>query len=175
MFKVSVPVKVSGVLSFASGAVVTKATAPAQTVNLQFRGTGSTPYTFTRTLSVPYTGEFSVPDVPVGTYILHIKAVRYLAANVTLDTSTGAAIPGSIDLPGGDIFTDDGSSTFAIPDNNIVDVDDLTSMLFAFNTTLGDGSGLYEANPTADIDQDGKIDVDDLTDLLFNFNVAGAP
>ena len=61
-----------------------------------------------------------------------------------------------------------------VDNNNIVDVDDLTLLLFAFNTAKGDGSGLYEAYPMADLDLNGKIDVDDLTDLLFNFNISGS-
>ena len=90
------------------------------------------------------------------------KGTRYLRDKEPIATSAVGYPGAAFTLVGGD--TDN---------NNIIDVDDLTNLLFAFNTALGDGSGLYEQYPTADFDYNGIIDVDDLTILLFNFNVAG--
>ena len=107
---------------------------------------------------------FAVPSWanPGAVSFVAAKGDRWLRAKQAIATSA-AGYPGAVlTLVGGD--TDN---------NNIIDVDDLTNLLFAFNTTLGDGSGLYEAHPTADFDLNGKIDVDDLTILLFNFNVSG--
>ena len=106
---------------------------------------------------------FYVPGIPAGTYDIGIKTTQTLR-RILRGVSTGN---GAVTLNFPALLNGDENN------NNIVDVDDLTDLLFAFNTVKGDGSGLYESYPNADLNQDGKIDVDDLTDLLFNFNVAG--
>ena len=137
--------------------------APAQNVTFTFRKPGASDYVVTK--SVSSSGSVNLPDVPAGLYTLHISAPRYLSLNVPNVDLRGTGFTLTTDLA--NLLAGDTDS------NNVVDVDDLTTLLFAFNTVKGDGSGLYEAYPTGDINQDGKIDVDDLTDLLFNFNISG--
>ena len=79
-------------------------------------------------------------------------------------------------------YADISDANGATGQDGTVDVNDLTYLLFAFNTALGDSSGLFEQYPAADIAGPGNatyadrgtpnnvIDVDDLTAMLFVFN-----
>ena len=135
--------------------------APAQFVTFEFRSlTGGLPVR--RVTPISASGDYTLTNLPPDLFRVWIKGSKWLAVTTPADTRGGKATGVSVTPPSGDV---DG--------NNIVDVDDLTQLLFAFNTVRGDGSGLYEAYPNDDLDGNGKIDVDDLTLLLFNFNISG--
>ena len=128
-----------------------------ETLEFQFRPVnGGT--TIVRNQFVPTTGVYSFTDIPVGKYTLAVKGRKWLRHAVVADGSTSNVSNLNLTLLAGDV---DG--------NNIVDVDDLTDLLFAFNSVKGDG--IYTEAP--DLDGNNTVDVDDLTLLLFNFNVAG--
>ncbi len=133
--------------------------APVQPVRFEFRpAAGGT--SLVKTVSVPAGGAFALPDVPAGNYLLHVKGPRYLASNVPVTVLDGfSTLPTILFLRTGDANN-----------NNLVDVDDLTLVLNAYNSRVGDGT--YFAG--ADLNLNGRIDVDDLTLLLNNYNTAGA-
>ena len=137
---------------------------PVPPVSIRVKGTVTD---FTQSVQLPSTGAYYLTNLS-GNFGIGVKGDRQLqsVANVTIGGTQ------NFSLVGGDIQVGDGAGNYA-PNNNIVDVDDLTDLLFAFNTVKGDGSNLYETHSYADLDYNGKIDVDDLTILLFNFNVSG--
>ena len=124
------------------------------------------------TKTIPYAsdGSFSF-TIPQGNYEVAIKANRFLQSAGTADLRSGDLTTFALTLEPGDVDFDDGTGHFY--SNNTDDVDDLTAVLFAFNTNVNDEAGSYD--PNDDLDGDGKVDVDDLTALLFQFNLSGAP
>ena len=133
-----------------------------QPVTFQFRDASTNAVKFTRTVTLGSGGTVSLTNLPSGNYKVAIKGLKWLQSVVPCNVTSGDATGLNATLLAGDA-----------DNNNIVDVDDLTLLLFAFNTAYGDGTGLYDVR--ADFDCNGKVDVDDLTDLLFNFNISGTP
>ena len=101
---------------------------------------------------------FEMGDIPAGKYHLTFKTKRSLAKAIDVDLTAG-----NLTLPPFSLLVGD------VDDNNRIDVDDLTQVLFAFNTMIGD-EGYTD---TADLNSDGRVDVDDLTLVLFNFGLVG--
>ena len=147
-----------GYASSVSGVVTLQAALnKAQIVTFLFRPTDNTPpITASQTLNA--NGSYTVPNLPQKNYNVWIKGEKWLAKVVTANASGGNVTGVNATLLAGDA-----------DNNNVVDVDDLTLLLFAFNSKNGDG--IYDAR--CDFDGNGLVDVDDLTDLLFNFNIAG--
>ena len=107
-------------------------------------------------------------------------AIKDFQGSSTNFTSLGIVrFPRYADISAGET---DSNGILLSGQDGIVDVNDLTYLLFAFNTTQGEGTGLYEQYPAGDIagpgtvafpdrgGPNGIIDVDDLTALLFVFN-----
>ena len=122
-------------------------TNPAQPLTFAFRSVYSgTTLNRTQTLTpVPGTasGTFTFSDIPPGNYSVAIKGAKWLQKVVSADTRNLNATLTAV-LPGGDA-----------DNNNVVDVDDLTLLLFAFNSKNGDG--IYDAR--CDFDGNGLVDV----------------
>ena len=156
VFRVGVPVSVTGKLN----SVGVSAQAPDQQATIEFRPTGTTQFRFTRTVTVPTTGNFTLSDIPPGTYTLHVKTPRYLAKNVEVDATTNATISVAIDQLPGDINGD-----------NAIDFGDLSTLLQVYNALNDDP--LYATQPLADLNQDGGIDFGDLSSMLLNYNAFG--
>ncbi len=130
-------------------------TAAPQDFRFTVRLAGADLYTLTRTVSP--SGEFSFLVEP-DAYVLHLKSDRYLGLNDLADAMLGDAALGLLPVKAGDV---DG--------NNTINVDDLTLLLNAYNTT----SASPQYAPFADFNLNGSIDVDDLTALLNSYNVTG--
>ncbi len=113
----------------------------------------------TTTLTLGADGAFTLPGVPAKKYVLAIKASHWLQKAVPCDAANSSVSGVNVTLLNGDV---DGS--------NVVNVDDLTLLLSAYNTAAGDG--VY--TPNADLNENGTVDVDDLTILLTNYNVSGS-
>ncbi len=138
-----------------------------QSVTVTFTPTdGSAPFTRTTLLTQLSSGSatssavgtFSFSRVLPKAYRIRIKTAQTLAKAVMLNTAGGGPFSLSVSLRTGDVNN-----------NNLVDVDDLTLLLGAYNTALG--SSQYLA--AADLNHNGRIDVDDLTSLLNNYNTQG--
>ncbi len=130
--------------------------APPQPIGFTFRSAGFPD--FAPTFLVSRTGEYSLL-LPKRAGTLHIKGQRYLAKNLVINLTAGDLFGVNATLLVGDV---NGS--------NKIDVDDLTALLTVYNTQLGDGQYL----PNADLNLDYSINVDDLTLLLHNYNTTGA-
>jgi hypothetical protein len=112
-----------------------------------------------RSVGVGPDGFYRLYSVPPGVYTLHVKGARYLGANVPVSTMTGdIEIPDVLFLRTGDA-----------DDNNIVDVDDLSLFIQAFDAVPGDANW----NPNTDFDGNGVVDVDDLHLFIINFDSEG--
>ena len=140
-----------------SGTVMLEgSTQPAQPVTFLLNPATGMDSTLSVTLDA--NGMFHLYNLIATDYTVRVKGKKWLRT-ATAVTTLNHDVPNFVTtLPAGDL-----------DDNNIVDVDDLTQLLFAFNSVEGDG--LY--TDAADVNLDGKVDVDDLTLLLFNFNVSG--
>jgi hypothetical protein len=132
--------------------------APAGTpISFLFRPTDNTP-TFTRNATLSATGEFQIADVPRKNYIVHVDGAKWLARNVAVNATTGNVSGLLIELRGGDANGD-----------NIVDVDDLSALITAFDADPNSANW----NSSADFDGNQIVDVDDLAILIRNFDAEG--
>ncbi len=146
---------VSGTLTFEGIA----ATAPNQNVTFIFRPTDGGA-SFTRRVSVPASGAFSVANIPVGTFNTRIKGDKYLAQVVPIDT-TGGPTSGIVSTQrAGDSNND-----------NSVDSSDFTALIGAYNSDITIAGSGYD--PNADFNGDGSVDSSDFTLLIGEFNVVG--
>jgi hypothetical protein len=123
----------------------------------------------TQTATLDSAGAFSLPSVPAGNYTVRVKGDRWLAKNVTVNTTSG-------DVSGVNVGTLRGGDA---DDSNTVDVDDLDLFIQAFDAeqdtdpgTPGDQSS-PNWNPRADFNCSGIVDVDDLDIFIRNFDASG--
>ncbi len=117
--------------------------------------------TLTRTASLDASGNYLLTDLPSKKFNVWVKGDRWLSTLVGANTLSGDFVGADTSLRAGDVTG-----------NNIIDVDDLSALLASYNSAKGDG--IYELNPTADLNLNGLIDVDDLSRLLGNYNTQGA-
>ncbi len=135
--------------------------AAAQTVTFEFRPTDNSG-AFTRAVSVGADGKFLFPDLLPKPYVVHIKSPKYLAANVSVDTTNGDVLGVTANLLAGDANND-----------NSVDSSDFTALIGSYNSDATiTGSGY---DPRADFNNDGFVDSTDFTLLIGNFNQVGDP
>jgi hypothetical protein len=120
-------------------------TAAAQTITFTFRPASG--LEVVRTASVGPDGAFALPTVPEGSYTLHIKGDKYLAANVTVDASSGDVTGVTATLRPGDVNND-----------NKVGILDLGLLADSYFKSQGDTG--YD--PNADLNGDNKVDILDL-------------
>ena len=144
---------ISGTLTFQG---ITPA-APSQSVTFTLRpASGGTE--IVRSASVPASGGFTLPNIPPGDYLLHIKAEKYLAKNVTVSTISGNAASLTATLSAGDANND-----------NAADIADLLLLVSHYNQ-VSPNAGFLDA---ADLNSDGRNDIADLLLLIANYNQAG--
>ena len=146
---------ISGVLTF-EGLV---ASAHAQNVTFILHPTDGTPE-FTRTLSVPASGVYTLTNIARKGYDFWVKGPRNLAALRSADTSAGDITGINLSLPGGDA-----------DNTNVVDIGDFGVLVNAYGTSSTDGS--YDDR--ADFNGDGVIDIADFGILVNNYGTSGPP
>ena len=150
-------VPVSGNLMFEGIA----GTSSAQKVTFEFRSLSGTDH-IVRLATVPPNGDFSVLDIPEQNYTLHIKGDKYLAANVSVNTTNGNVSSVTANLLAGDANND-----------NSVDTSDFGILVGAYGSDASvPGSG-YDAR--ADFNGDGLLDTTDFGLLVGNYGASGAP
>ena len=146
---------VSGTLAF-EGII---STAPSQNVTFIFRSkTGAAP--FTRTMSVPASGVFTLSNIPADTYNVRIKGDKYLAQVVAVDTTGGAATGVASNQRAGDTNND-----------NSIDPTDFNVFVSAYNSSAAIPGTGYDAR--ADFNGDGAVDPTDFGLFVGNYNNAG--
>jgi alpha-tubulin suppressor-like RCC1 family protein len=102
---------------------------------------------------------FSLLDVP-GHYTLHVKGSKWLARNVSVDTTQGDVSGLSLTLVPGDINND-----------NKVNIFDLGLLADAYNTDPTGGKW----NANADLNCDDQVDITDFGLLADSFGKSGDP
>lgn len=132
-------------------------TAPAQNITFTFRPANGSP--FDRVVSVGPNGAFSLAGIPAGSYEVHIKGAKWLAANENADVTNGNVNIGTVLLRTGDANND-----------NIVDVEDLNLFIQAFDA---DPTSPHWNGGWADFNCDDLVSVDDLNLLIRNFDAEG--
>jgi hypothetical protein len=145
---------VSGFLTFEDIA----ASAAPQRVTFTFRPV-SGGEDILRTLFLTLQGQFNFSGIPAQQYTLNVKGAKYLGANVAVDTTSGDASVTIPTLLAGDANND-----------NIVDVEDLSALISAFDATALDPNW---NGGVADFNGDYIVDVEDLSILIRNFDSEG--
>ena len=135
--------------------------APAQNVTFTFRSNDGAA-DVVQTLSVPASGAYTLTGLFSKAGILHIKADKYLAANVSIDLTGGNLVGQNAALPAGDANND-----------NSVDSSDFGVLIGAFNS-FRKRTRFSGYDPTADFDGNGSVDSNDFGLLIGNFNQMGA-
>ncbi len=133
--------------------------AAAQNVTFTLRATDGSP-DITQTAAVPASGAFILSRLPAKQYTLHIKGDKYLAANVSVDTTNGDVSGITAMLGAGDGNND-----------NSVDSSDFTLLIGAYNSDATVPGNGY--NPAADFNSDVSVDSTDFTLLIGQFNNIG--
>ncbi len=133
---------------------------PSQKITFTFRPqpTGTA---FTRVISIAPGSNvaYGIPDVPAGTYQVHVKGPQSLAVNINNVNTTGGPVTlPLITLLGGDANND-----------NSVDNLDLGLLASAYAASLGDSN--YD--PRADLNGDESVDNLDLGILANNYALSG--
>jgi hypothetical protein len=129
---------------------------PIQNFTFDFRNAlGET--VFSRTQEVGADGEYTLKSIPRGNFTMHVKGTRYLAANVSTDTTAGDLSGVLVPLRVGDVTND-----------NIIDLFDLIEFF-----------GSYGASPESPEWNNGLSDFNadnivDLFDLILFFQNYGA-
>ena len=147
----------SGVLSF-EGIV---SSASAQNVTFLFRPLDGS-RDITQTVSVPPSGAFTLSGLPQKQYTLHIKADKYLAANVSVDATQGNVSGVKATLLAGDANND-----------NSCDTSDFGVLVGSYGSAANVSGSGYD--PTADFNGDGSVDATDFSLLVGNYGQIGAP
>ena len=131
------------------------------TLNLVFRPQDGSAG-FVRSATLGPDGDFSIPDVPRKSYVVWVKAAKWLARTVAVDATNGDVTNISAFLPGGDSNND-----------NVVDISDFGALVNAWNSSAGSAGSGYNSN--ADFDEDGAVDIADFGILVNNYNQQGEP
>ena len=152
---------ISGVIQLDSIPDPTKVSpaSPIGPLTMEFRTVGGGPI-YTRTVTLPANGAFSVADIPPGNYTVAVKAPKWLRALASANATSGNVSGVSLFLPGGDANND-----------NSVDSTDFGLLVSTFNTVAGSAAGGYD--PAADFTCDGSIDSNDFGVLVGSFNQVG--
>lgn len=148
---------VSGVLTLegiVSGAAM-------QTITFTLRPTDSSG-NLTMTAMVGPDGSYTLANVPRKTYVMHIKGLKYLATNITVDVTAGNVSNANALLLVGDADND-----------NAVDIGDFGILVNAYNSDVTIPNSGYD--PAADFNCDGVVDISDFGLLINNYNTMGAP
>ena len=135
------------------------ASAPSQNITFTFRPTDGSAFLLL-TASVPASGVFTLTNIPPGSYTLHIKGDKYLAANVSVDTTKGDATGVTATLRAGDANND-----------NVIDIADFGVLVNAYNSDSTKPKSGYDAH--ADFNGDGVVDIADFGLLVNNYNASG--
>jgi hypothetical protein len=104
-------------------------------------------------------GSFTLFGIPRNVYTLHIRAQRYLARNVSLDTTNGDVTNVSALMRPGDLIED-----------GLIDLFDLVEFFGSYGTSAGDPSW---NDGIADITGDGIVDLFDLILFFSHYGEAG--
>jgi hypothetical protein len=150
---IPVPVRISGNLQLEG---LESGSGPIQNFTFDFRNAlGET--VFSRTQEVGADGEYTLKSIPRGNFTMHVKGTRYLAANVSTDTTAGDLSGVLVPLRVGDVTND-----------NIIDLFDLIEFF-----------GSYGASPESPEWNNGLSDFNadnivDLFDLILFFQNYGA-
>jgi hypothetical protein len=134
-------------------------TAASQSITFTFRpddGSGD----FSLHIAIGPDGAFALGGLPQKSFTLHIKVSKYLAANVSVDLTSGSVSGVTATLLPGDINND-----------NKVTILDLGLLADAFNTTPSSPKW----NVLADLNGDGKVTIQDLGLLADSFGKQGDP
>ena len=134
-------------------------TAASQSVTFTFRPTDGTA-TFTQTANVTAQGAFLLTGVPLKRYEVHIKGAKWLAQNVTVDTTSGAITGVQAFLAAGDATND-----------NSVDIADFGALVNAYGGSANSAGSDYD--PAADFNGDGFVDVADFGLLVNRYGSTG--
>jgi hypothetical protein len=129
----------------------------AQSISMEFRCLNSGEV-FARTVLLHADGSFRISHIQCGQYSVRIKGEKWLAHNITVDTSNGDEWDVAVTLPAGDVNSD-----------NVVDSQDVAALADAFGSTPADSRW----NEDADLNGDGKVDIEDLGLLASNFGKRG--
>lgn len=127
-------------------------------VELYASGNTTTP-AFTYNVTTDQSGNFTVTDIPVGTYSIVVKnanTLRRVKSNYVISLGTNTINFGI--LLAGDVN-----------DNNLITLPDLSILLSTFNKALGNPA--YDGR--ADLNGDNIVSLPDLSLLISNFNKAG--
>ena len=114
----------------------------------------------TQTIYVAPSGVFNLLGLSPKQYTLYIKGDKYLAKNVSVDTTNGNVSGVTATLPAGDANND-----------NSVDSTDFGVLIGAFNTNASIPGNGYDA--AADFNCDDFVDSTDFGLLIGNFNLTG--
>ena len=112
------------------------------------------------TLTPTSAGQFTVSNVPAGTYSLGIKGYRWLQVAVPLDTTGGNVSGIMASLPSGDSNND-----------NSCDVLDFGILVNAYGGKASVSGSGYDVK--ADFNDDGSVDVLDFGILVNNYGSKG--
>ncbi len=154
-----VTLKVRAVTTVSGTVLLENTTLQAQPITLKFRSTDNG-ISATTTVTPNAAGQFTVSNVPEGTYNLAIKGGKWLQKVVAIDATNGPVSGVSVRLIGGDANND-----------NSVDSSDFTVLIGSFNSEADiPGSGY---NARADFNDDGFVDSSDFTILIGNFGQVG--
>ena len=135
---------------------------PAQQINFEFSPTSGTATVFLMTAMITANGLYTLTKVPVGTYSVGIKGLKWLRAVVPVTVTTSPTpAAASATLTACDANND-----------NVVDNSDLDILVSAYNTSASvPGSG-YDIR--ADFNCDGNVDVNDWTLFFYDYGSVGA-
>ena len=137
------------------------ASAPNQNVTFTFRPTNGGA-SFDRTAAIGAGKTFSFLDITPGTYTLHVKGAKYLAANLPVNAANSSVSGLSATLSAGDAN-----------DDNFCDATDFGQFVSAYNSSASvPGSGY---DPACDFNSDGSVDATDFGLLVGNYDTVGAP
>lgn len=127
-------------------------------VDIYANGNNTTP-AYTYNITTDQSGNFTISNIPVGTYTIAVKnahTLKRVLANQVLVVGANALNFGT--LREGDVNG-----------NNVINTLDLSAMIVSFLTTTGSPN----FNPNADLNQTGSVTTLDLSLLISNFLTAG--
>jgi hypothetical protein len=115
--------------------------------------------TFSRTVTPAANGTYTLANIPGANYTVHIKGMKWLAKNLSVNCTSGDVSGLNLTLLGGDANND-----------NIVDLEDLAAFIEAFDA---DPVAANWNDGVADFNCDNVVSVDDLDILIRNFDAEG--
>jgi parallel beta-helix repeat protein len=125
-------------------------------VSVELRSGSTVVGSYTTTIGT--NGQFTLNNLPLGTFALRVRPQRYLSATQPVTLMSGVTSLNFSALRGGDIN-----------DDNLVSLADFSLLSTSFNLVAGNPG--YNAN--ADINGDSAVTLVDFGILASNFNLAG--